>query len=67
MWRTVSCKLDKVKGVEGNRQPIGRCRQGQMGGETVAGHCEGRHCAWSEELSPGVRLEPGACPHFLFL
>lgn len=32
----MSCKLDKVKGVEGNRQPIRRRRQGQMGGETVA-------------------------------
>lgn len=32
----MSCKLDKVKGMEGNRQPIGRCRQGWMEGETVA-------------------------------
>lgn len=31
----MSCKLDKVKGMEGNRQPIGRYRQGQRGGETV--------------------------------
>lgn len=65
----MSCKVDRVKGMEGNRQPIGmqtgtdRWVEKQSG----AGHHESWHCAWSEELSPGLRLEPGACPHFLVL
>lgn len=69
MWKkTVSCKLDKVKGMEGKGSLLGDSGRGRwVEKQKGAGHLESWHCAWSEELSPGLRPEPGVCPHFLFL
>lgn len=67
----MSCKLDKVKGIERKQAVYWEMQTGTDGlrhsreqGIVRAGT---GHCAWSEELSPGLRLEPGVCPHFLFL
>lgn len=38
----MSCKLDEVKGMEGNRQPMERHRQGQIDGETVGNRAKVR-------------------------
>lgn len=65
----MSCKVDRVKGMNGRKQAAYRDadRDRWVEKQLGAGHHESWHCARSEELSPGLRLEPGACPHFLVL
>lgn len=65
MWKRM-CKLDKVKG--GKQAAYWEPQTGtEVEKQKGAGHRESWYCAWSEELSPGLRPEPGVCPHFLFL